>query len=146
MMEPRIQIIILPLSSIPKGSKLSMSDTIKSMMKDVDEKKIQKFDEIMLNFAENMPFFAKSPVFGMKIPISCPLFSRVRRGVNGYLRGPWRRDRDVQRGSRRDRWLRKRRDLGRRRGQGQEHPLCERHHPRRRRSGTPAGGSQVGTR
>lgn len=38
----------MPLSSVPKGSKLSMSETIKAMMKTVDEKKIQKFDEIML--------------------------------------------------------------------------------------------------
>ena len=48
LIDPRIQIIIVPLSSVPKGSKLSMSETIKAMMKTVDEKKIQKFDEIML--------------------------------------------------------------------------------------------------
>ena len=48
LIDPRIQIIILPLSSVPKGSKQSMSETIKAMMNTADEKKIQKFDEIML--------------------------------------------------------------------------------------------------
>jgi hypothetical protein len=40
LVDPRFQIIILPLSSIPKGSKASMSDIIKTMMKEVDESKI----------------------------------------------------------------------------------------------------------
>lgn len=36
------------MSSIPKGSKESMSDIIKTMMKEIDENKVQKFDEIMI--------------------------------------------------------------------------------------------------
>lgn len=48
LLDQRIQIIIVPLSSVPKGPKQSMSETIKVMMRDIDEKKVQKFDEIML--------------------------------------------------------------------------------------------------
>jgi hypothetical protein len=47
LVEPRIQIMIVPLSSVPKGNK-SMSEMIKQMMKEIDESKIQKYDEIML--------------------------------------------------------------------------------------------------
>ena len=36
------------MSSVPKGSKDSMSDIIKNMMKSIDEKQIKKFDEITL--------------------------------------------------------------------------------------------------
>ena len=48
LIDPRIQIIIMPLSSVPKGSSSSMSEIIKATMREIDESKMQKFDEIML--------------------------------------------------------------------------------------------------